>query len=89
MQRKEMDKLRLFMTDKVNDLSDKLGNLLKQFENLDDEGKKFEEDVRETYKNISKLTRILRESSPAIKGGLVGQITSNMQNKKLTGNSNS
>ena len=80
------------MANKADELSDKLGSLLKQFETLDDEGKKFEEDVRQTYKNLNKITKILRETSSPIRGGLIGQIMANMDdNKKIkvTGGSNS
>ena len=61
----------------MNDLSKKLGSLLKQFDQIDEEGEHFKEDFRETYKNLSNLTRILRESPPSLEGGLVGEIMKN------------
>lgn len=75
------------MPNNAAELSDKLGSLFAQLDELDVEGKQFEQDLRETYQNLSALPRMLRNAPSSLDGGLVGEMMRSTQHmiRKVSG----
>lgn len=74
------------MSENAAELSNKLGSLFAQLDELDAEGKQFESDFRETYRNLSALPRMLRDAPSSLEGGLVGEMMKNTaMHRKVSG----